>query len=138
MDTTVRVDAALDYLLKNGLQATEINAAELEKHCGVGIVVTPEEIERHVEASIARNKDALLEQRYRFNVFKIMQEVREELPWADGKQVKNEADVQIFDLLGEKTAADLAPPPKKQKEKKPTENVAKADKQAMEPIRLLC
>lgn len=74
-----------------------------------------------VESSVARNKAALIEQRYRFNAFKIMQEVREALPWADGKQVKNEVDVQIFDLLGEKTAADLAPPPKKQKEKKPVE-----------------
>ncbi|XP_031621743.1 probable glutamine--tRNA ligase [Contarinia nasturtii] len=130
LDTTLRVDAALAYLLKNGLQGTDINTAEFEKHCGVGIVVTPEEIERHVEAVIAQNKNVLLEQRYRFNVFKIMQEVREKLPWADGKQVKNEFDVQIFDLLGEKTEADLAPPPKTKKEKKPAENAgAKADKQ---------
>lgn len=128
LDTTVRVDAALAYLLKNGLQGTDVNTAELDKHCGVGVVVTPEEIERHVEASIKRNKAALLEQRYRFNVFKVMQEVRDELPWADGKQVKNEVDVQIFDLLGEKTEADLAPPPKKQKEKKPAENSTKSDK----------
>lgn len=120
LDTTLRVDAALDYLIKNGVQSKVINASEFEKHCGVGIVITPEEIDRTVEAAITRNKTALVEQRYRFNVFKIMQEVREQLPWADGKQVKNEVDVQIFDLLGEKTEADLAPPPKKQKEKKPT------------------
>lgn len=128
LDTTLRVDAALDYLLKKGAQAGAINTAELDAHCGVGIVVTPEEIERHVEESIARNKAALLEQRYRFNVFKIMQEVREKAPWADGKQVKNEVDVQIFDLLGEKTEADLAPPPKKQKEKKPAESASKAER----------
>lgn len=130
LDTTLRIDAALDFVLKNGAQGTQINTAALEKHCGVGIVVTPEEIERHVESSIARNKAALLEQRYRFNVFKIMQEVREVLPWADGKQVKNEVDVQIFDLLGEKTEADLAPPPKKQKEKKPAETANKSEKVA--------
>lgn len=75
LDTTVRVEAALSYLLKSGLQGTDVNTVEFEKHCGVGIVVTPEEIERHVEASIKRNKAALLEQQYRFNVFKIMQEV---------------------------------------------------------------
>lgn len=124
LDTTIRVDAALNYLLKNGLQGAAINTAEFEKHCGVGVVVTPEEIERYVEASLKRNKAALLEQRYRFNVFKLMQEVRDECPWADGKQVKNEIDVQIFDLLGEKTDADLAPPPKKQKEKKPAESAS--------------
>lgn len=119
MDTTLRIDAALDYLMKNGVQSKEINVAEFEKHCGIGIVVTPEEIDRAVEATITRNKAALVEQRYRFNVFKLMQEVREQLPWADGKQLKNEFDVQIFDLLGEKTEADLTPPAKKQKEKKP-------------------
>lgn len=122
LDTTTRVDAALAYLLKNGLQGNEINIADFDKHCGVGVVVTPEEIERHVEGAIARNKATLLEQRYAFNVFKLMQEVREKLPWADGKQVKNEIDVQIFDFLGEKTEADLAPPQKKQKEKKPADD----------------
>lgn len=118
LDTTPRVDAALDYLLKNNAQHADINIGAFEKHCGVGIVVTPEEIDRCVEASIARNKAALIEQRYRFNLAKLMMEVREQLPWADGKQVKNEVDVQVFDLLGEKTEADLAPLPKKQKEKK--------------------
>lgn len=121
LDTTQRVDAALEFLLKNGTQGSDINTSDLDKHCGVGIVVTPEEIERVVEEAIAKNKDALLEQRYRFNSFKIMQEVREKLPWADGKQVKNEVDVQVFDLLGEKTEADLAPVLKKPKDKKPTE-----------------
>lgn len=121
LDNTQRVDAALEFLLKNGMPGAEIKTADLDKHCGVGIVVTPEEIENVVEASVGRNKAALIEQRYRFNAFKIVQEVREAMPWADGKQVKNEVDVQIFDLLGEKTAADLAPPPKKQKEKKPVE-----------------
>lgn len=118
LDTTLRVDFALEYLLKTGVQNTAVHTNELDKFCGVGITVTPEEIDRAVETSIKKNKTAIVEQRYRFNVFKIMQEVREYLPWADGKQVKNEVDVQIFDLLGEKTAADLAPPPKKQKEKK--------------------
>lgn len=121
LDTTVRVEFALEFLLKNGVKSGPVNTEELDKFCGVGIVVTPEEIDREVEAAIGRNKAPILEQRYRFNVFKIMQEVREKLPWADGKQVKNEVDVQIFDLLGEKTAADLAPPPKKQKEKKEAE-----------------
>lgn len=51
-----------------------------------------------------------MEQRYRFNVGKLLGDVRAKLPWADGKAVKSEVDVQIFDLLGPKTEADLAPP----------------------------
>lgn len=38
-----------------------------------------------------------------------MAEVRTKLPWADGKAVKSEVDVQLFYLLGPKTEADLAP-----------------------------
>lgn len=40
---------------------------------------------------------------------KILAEVRSQLPWADGKAVKSEVDVQVFDLLGPKTEADLVP-----------------------------
>lgn len=121
LDTSVRVDVALEFLLSHGPQKPNVDTNELDKICGVGIVVSPEEIDRTVEGLITKNKSEILEQRYRFNAFKIMQEVRGLLPWADGKAVKNEVEVQIFDLLGPKTEADLAPPPKvdkKSKEKK--------------------
>ena len=55
-----------------------------------------------------------------------MQEVRNYLKWADGKCVKNEVDIQLLDLLGPRTAADLAPIPKETKNKqKAPENDAK-------------
>ena len=44
-----------------------------------------------------------------------MSEVRNSLKWADGKVVKSEIDIQILSLLGPKTDADLAPPPKVEK-----------------------
>lgn len=47
-----------------------------------------------------------------------MQQVRTVLKWADGKAVKNEFDIQLLDLLGPKTDADLAPPPKQMKQPK--------------------
>lgn len=134
LDTTVRIDVALDHLLSHGatttaVQSDEIFVAELEKVCGVGIVVTPEEIEKEVANVIAISKADIIAQRYRYNIFKIMQEVRTKLPWANGSNVKSEVEVQIFDLLGEKTPADLAPPPKvdKKKEKK-TSAASKATK----------
>lgn len=115
LDSTLRVDCALEFVLNNGVTNANINVAELEKHCGVGVVVTPEEIDKAVEGVLGKNKAELVEQRYRFNVGKILQDVRSQLPWADGKAVKSEVDVQIFDLLGPKTEADLAPPPAKAK-----------------------
>lgn len=115
LDSTLRVDCALEYVLNKCVSSADINVAELEKHCGVGVVVTPEEIDKAVEGVLSKHKSDLIEQRYRFNVGKILQEVRTALPWADGKAVKSEVDVQIFDLLGPKTEADLAPPAKVKK-----------------------
>ncbi|CAH2979762.1 unnamed protein product [Chilo suppressalis] len=117
LDSTLRVDAALEYLLSN-VNETSINIEALDKACGVGLVVTPEQVEQAVELHMAKFKNELLEKRYRFNSGIIMQAVRTELPWADGKAIKNEVDVQILDLLGPKTEADLAPLPKPEKKPK--------------------
>lgn len=117
LDTNVRVEFALEFVLNHSVKGTSINVPELEKFCGVNVVVTPEEIEKVVEELINKHKSELIEQRYRFNVGKILADVRAKLPWADGKAVKSEVDAQIFYLLGAKTEADLAPPPAKAKSK---------------------
>lgn len=128
LDTTLRVEAALEYLLKNvQKKGSSVNLKEFEEFCGVGVIVTPEEIERVVQGQIKFYKDILLKQRYHFNAFKIMQDVRTQLKWADAKSVKAAIDVEIFDLLGPKTEEDLKQPPKteKKKEKAHTATVAK-------------
>lgn len=126
LDNTVRVDAALEFLLGQGpaASAATVDVAALRQFCGVGVVVTPEQIDDAVAAELAKHKADLLEQRYRFNTGLLMAEVRKVLKWADGKNVKNEIDVQIFDLLGAKTDADRAPVPKVVK--KPKEKPAAA------------
>ncbi|XP_017491019.1 PREDICTED: probable glutamine--tRNA ligase [Rhagoletis zephyria] len=128
LDSTLRVDAAIEYILKNvQKKGASLNKQEFEEACGVGVVVTPEEIERVVQEQVKLHKDALLEQRYHFNAFKIMQDVRAQLKWADAKSVKSAIDVEIFDLLGPKTDEDLKPPPKAEK-KKDKAKVTPADK----------
>ena len=62
LDTGRRVDAALDYLLGN--LTGELNIPEFEEACGVGIVVTPEEIEAEVEKFIEKHKNEINEKRY--------------------------------------------------------------------------
>lgn len=94
LDSTLRVDAALEYLLSN-VNEVKINVAAFEYACGVGVVVTPEEVEQAVEQHMAKYKQELLEKRYRFVSGIIMQAVRVDLPWADGKAIKNEVDVQV-------------------------------------------
>ncbi|XP_037956511.1 probable glutamine--tRNA ligase isoform X2 [Teleopsis dalmanni] len=124
LDTTTRIDAALDYLLQY-VQKKDIavNIVEFERACGVGVEVTPEEIERIVQEKIKLHKDSLLSQRYHFNSFKIMQEVRTELKWADAKSIKAAIDVEIFDLLGPKTEDDLKPLVKADKKKEKLKQV---------------
>ncbi|XP_072399893.1 probable glutamine--tRNA ligase [Diabrotica undecimpunctata] len=126
LDTTLRVDKAIEFALSH---IKELNTNELETYCGVGVVITPEQIEKVVEKYIKDNKNDLLEKRYRFNTGPLMQKVRAELLWADGKAVKSEVDLQVFDLLGSKTEADLAPAPKPDKKaSKVTKNEAKQTK----------
>lgn len=123
LDSGIRVDAALDFLLANVTNKV-VDVDAFEKACGVGVVVTPEEIDHAVEAAITRNKEAIVAQRYRFNFGKLLSEIRSFLPWADGKAVKNEVDVQIFDLLGPKTDEDSAPLSKSAKKTKEPKIVA--------------
>ena len=117
LDTTLRVEKAIEYALSH---IKNINPPEFEQFCGVGVVVTPEEIENVVEQYLKEYKNELVEKRYKFNAGPLMQKVRGKLPWADGKAVKNEVDVQIFDLLGPKTEEDLAPAAKTDKKGKTT------------------
>jgi len=126
LDSELRVNAALEYLISNA-SSKAIDMAELDQACGVGVVVTPEQIENAVEKVLKANKDEILEKRYRFPVGSLMVEVRKSLPWADGKAIKSEFDVQVLDLLGPKTEADLAPPPKKEKKAKEPKSDKKED-----------
>lgn len=97
LDSTLRVDAALEYLLSH-VNETNVDIYAFEKACGVGVVVTPEQVEQAVEKQMTMFKKDLMEKRYRFNAGVLMQAVRSELPWADGKAIKNEVDVQVHSV----------------------------------------
>lgn len=96
LDSTLRVDKAIEYCMSH---LNNLNIEECEKWCGVGIIVTPEQIEKTVETHIASVKNELLEKRYRYNSGLIMQKVRTDLPWADGKAVKSEVDLQVRTII---------------------------------------
>lgn len=117
LDSTLRLDTALEYTLAH---VKNVKEKDLEEVCGVGIVVSGEDVEETVTKVLNKHKSELLEKRYRYNMGLLMQEVRSILKWADGKLIKSEVDVQVLDLLGPKTEADLAPAPKvKVTDKKP-------------------
>ncbi|XP_072569267.1 glutamine--tRNA ligase [Paramormyrops kingsleyae] len=122
--TDLQLSAALDFL-KNHSQGAVVQE-DFDAACGVGVVITPEQIEDAVEVVINKHKDQLLKERYRFNMGLLMGETRAGLKWADGKIIKNEVDMQVLHLLGPKTEADLEKKPKVPKQK-PQENMKKEE-----------
>ncbi len=54
----------------------ELNLAELEQCCGVGVVISPAQVEEAVEAEINKVKEEILAKRYRFNAGLLMATVR--------------------------------------------------------------
>lgn len=92
IDSTLRVDKAIEYALSH---IGSFKEDEFNHFCGIGIVVTPEQIEKCVEIHISGVKNELIEKRYRFNTGLLMQKVRAELFWADGKAIKSEVDIQV-------------------------------------------
>uniref|UniRef100_A0A3B4AG01 Glutamine--tRNA ligase n=1 Tax=Periophthalmus magnuspinnatus TaxID=409849 RepID=A0A3B4AG01_9GOBI len=93
ISTELQLAAALEYL--KGHPNDPINQKEFEDDCGVGMVISPEQIEEAVESVIHKHKEQLLKERYRFNMGLLMGDARSALKWADGKVIKNEVDMQV-------------------------------------------
>ncbi|XP_061535150.1 glutamine--tRNA ligase isoform X1 [Phycodurus eques] len=125
ISTEQQLAAALDFV-KNHLQ-DPLNESDFNEACGVGVVITPEQIEDAVESVIKKHKEQLEKERYHFNMGLLMGDVRSALKWADGKVLKNEVDMQVLHLLGPKTEADLEKKSKPQKNK--AENEVKMKKE---------
>lgn len=113
--TEIQLNAAMDYLLHNPLPP--VDTVCLEKESGVGVAITPEQVEEAVEEVMEKYKSELLEKRYNFSTGILMGEARNKLKFADGKMIKNEVDMQVLHLLGPKTEADRQKPATKKVEK---------------------
>ncbi|KAK1899298.1 Glutamine--tRNA ligase [Dissostichus eleginoides] len=124
--TELQLAAALEFVKSH--PQDPINQKEFEDTCGVGVFITPEQIEEAVESVTKKHKEKLLVERFHFNMGLLMGEARSALKWADGKVIKNEVDLQVLHLLGPKTEADLEKKAKPQKAKV-AENDVKAKKE---------
>ncbi|KJH52703.1 tRNA ligase class I, catalytic domain protein [Dictyocaulus viviparus] len=83
-----QVSAALDYLLTSSIR--EVNLSAFEKACGIGVIVTHDQIEDAVSKVIGEHRERLLKERYTFNTGKLLGDIRTLLPWADGAYIKKE------------------------------------------------
>eukprot|EP00050_Salpingoeca_kvevrii_P014165 m.33162 g.33162 ORF g.33162 m.33162 type:complete len:831 (+) comp5596_c0_seq2:33-2525(+) len=108
--TKNQLSAGFDFL--QGLLGS-MNLDGFDDAAGVGVVVTPDQIKKAVAEVIAKHKDALVTDRYRFNVGPLLGDIRNTLKWADSKAVKDEMDAQVKALLGPRTEEDNKKPDKK-------------------------
>ena len=60
----------MEYLLSN--PSGTIDVKKFEESCGVGISITPDQIEQVVEDLVAQHRAEILEKRYAFNVGQLM------------------------------------------------------------------
>ncbi|MGH0185432.1 UNVERIFIED_CONTAM: hypothetical protein FKN15_017883 [Acipenser sinensis] len=74
ISTDLQLNAALDYVKSHPVDP--ISVEEFEWQCGVGVVVSPEQIEDTVEAIISKHKELLMKERYRFNMGLLMGDVK--------------------------------------------------------------
>lgn len=108
-----------------------IERKDFEEAAGVGVVVTAEDIAAAVDTAIEENRGALVEKRYRFNTGLMQRGIMKTLRFAEGKAVSALIKEKVEALLGPKTEADLAKPPKVKKPKAP--KPAKAPKAKENP-----
>ncbi|CBY38578.1 unnamed protein product [Oikopleura dioica] len=125
LDTPAKLDAAILYAANS-----KFDSSIFEKECGVGVVISGEDIANALKAVIQDNQEQLVKQRYKFNVGILLGKARILVPFADGKKLKGELDAQIFELLGPKTDADLAKPTKTKSKKTTKEAKDAAPKEA--------
>ncbi|KAH1231116.1 Glutamine--tRNA ligase [Glycine max] len=113
--TTAQLDAALSFLAITGSENLDLN--KFEEACGVGVEVSIEDIKQAVNEVVEENKATILELRYRTNVGELLGHLRKRLPWGDAKVAKQLVDAKLYELLGDRTAADDEKPSRKKKEK---------------------
>ena len=119
LDNELRLSAAIDFMLKlpPGTTTDTVDLEKLDQAAGVGVIITPEQVEEAVEKAIGDVKADITAQRWRYNAGPLMGKVRSQLKWADGKEIKAQVEIQLLDLLGPKTDEDLLPPAKTEKKK---------------------
>ncbi|KAI3386008.1 hypothetical protein SNEBB_009328 [Seison nebaliae] len=129
LSTELQLTEAINYLMRENVENVEkIDVSSFEKVCGVGVIVTADEIDDVVTEVIEFHKKELLEERYRFNTNRLMTEIRNRLKWANGRIIKGELDVKLHLLLGGKTDDDLKMNNKKKVKKVEKTTIFQTDK----------
>lgn len=97
-----QISAAIKFAEKAG---PTIDDKKFDQECGVGVVVTPEEVRDAVSALIASKRKELEEKRYQM-LGQLLGALRTSLRWASSLAVKEELDKQILAAIGPKDERD--------------------------------
>ncbi|KAB7501599.1 Glutamine--tRNA ligase [Armadillidium nasatum] len=111
IDQEAKLTSAIKYIQDNA--SKEIDIQKFEESCGVGIVVSDDQIDEVVNTVLNENKDEILSLRYNFNFGPLIGQAKNLLKWADTRKVKETLDARILTLLGPKTKEDMEKPKKK-------------------------
>ncbi|OMO69020.1 Glutamyl/glutaminyl-tRNA synthetase, class Ib [Corchorus capsularis] len=110
-----QVEAAFSFL--SDVASDNFKQSEFEEACGVGVEVSVEEITQTVNEIFEEKKAEILERRYRTSVGELLGSVMKKHRWGDAKIAKQLVDAKMYELLGERTAADDEKPSKKREKK---------------------
>lgn len=106
---TAQIQEGIEYLVtiaKTKGAELEIDREEFAKVCGVGVVVTDEDIQRVIEKVFEENKEAIAAKGHDFSFNTILYKVKDEIKWADQKKVMDELNRKKKEVLGEPPADD--------------------------------
>lgn len=126
--TATNLQPSLDYLKKVGAGALDVEAFKTD--CGVGVVISKDQIATAVRELLTEKKAELEEKRYRINIGIYLQTLRNKLKWADGKLLSDELNEQVAAVLGPRTAEDDKKVDTKAKAKEPEKKDEKPKEKA--------
>ncbi|RGB44186.1 tRNA synthetases class I, catalytic domain-containing protein [Rhizophagus diaphanus] len=111
LKTADQVAAAIKYAENAG---DEIIDTDFDNACGVGVVVTHEQISNAISSFLESKKESLIKDRYKL-LGPLLAQARQipELKWANGVTVKEELEKQVAALIGPKDERDMTSKGKK-------------------------
>lgn len=116
---TLNLQACLDYVKLHALD--DIVLDDFKSTCGVGVVITNEQIKDAVTDYFTKHNSEILSKRYAYNFNVALGEIRTALKWADGKVLKDTLDATVLATLGDKSLPENAiAKVEKPKNEKPT------------------
>jgi glutaminyl-tRNA synthetase len=101
-----QLDWVLAYLKGLEDRAQEFHLEAFNKSCGIGVVLTPEQVSAEIRTALQPELPGLKEHRYAFNRVDLMNKAKASIPFVDGKLFNDQFSAFILEQLGPETEED--------------------------------